>query len=196
MSDSSIPEAVVGRVFLILGVKNWEQAANYYPARAVFQDNNVRTKSGRAPCEVFEEISNALASITAARCALAVGILQKMIATFRDAYQAYLQIRCDTWKEALSLIELPKEWWLNDWFQDEVRTKPKFRRPAVVMRYAVPGHPESRFLCEQKVVGILIARKWIKVEGWCGVFLHEDGSIFIVYVDDFMLVATRQKAFN
>ena len=77
MSDPSIPEAVAGRVFLILGVKNseLEQAHWSWKARAVFQGNNIRTKSGRSPYAIFDEIANAPASFTAARCMSVVEIL-------------------------------------------------------------------------------------------------------------------------
>ena len=71
--------------------------------------NNCRAKSGRAPYEVFEEISNAPASFTAVRCALAVGFLKGMNATYRDAYQAYLQTRCDENFGPIMSIELPRE---------------------------------------------------------------------------------------
>ena len=62
------------------------------------------------------------------------------------------------------------------------------------MKFAVPGHPKSGFLWEQKVIKILAGCGWSSVEGWCGVFVHADGSIYILYVDDFMLVASDKKA--
>ena len=65
--------------------------------------------------DVFEEISSALASITAACCALAVGSLVPR-ATCRGAYQAYLQARCDSETGHITLMELPREWWPVSWF--------------------------------------------------------------------------------
>ena len=72
MCEPSIPDDVFGRACPITGVKHSEISKNNWESRAQgvsFQGNNVRTKSGRAPCDVFEEISNALAFITAAQCA-------------------------------------------------------------------------------------------------------------------------------
>ena len=54
MSHPSIPEAVVGRVLLIIRIKKSRRNDNWkFRDRAVFQDS-VRTKSGRAPHDVFE----------------------------------------------------------------------------------------------------------------------------------------------
>ena len=61
MSDPSIPEAVVGRVFPIIGVNNSELSDDNwrYRAPAFFRGNNVRTKS-----DPLEDISNVAASVT------------------------------------------------------------------------------------------------------------------------------------
>ena len=94
MRDPNIPEAVFGRLFTILGRKNAEaqveetDAEMQFKARTVFQGNNVRVKSGRSPYEIFEDISNAPANLTSARCAIAVAILKKMVISYRDAMDA------------------------------------------------------------------------------------------------------------
>lgn len=45
--------------------------------------------------DLFEEVSNALASFTAIRAALGVASLRKLDVSARDALQAYLQARID-----------------------------------------------------------------------------------------------------
>ena len=100
MKDPVYPEALVGRVFGILGIKNAErqstmQADLEWKYRSVFQGNNIRTKSGVAAHELFDEVSNAPASFTAARCALAAAALLRKSATVRDALQAYLPLEVD-----------------------------------------------------------------------------------------------------
>ena len=87
-----------------MSVEHWQCRA-----RVACHDNNERTKSGRAPYEVFEEVSKPSASITAALCVLAVGFLKGVNATCRDVYPAYRQVRCDSEREHLPLIELPRE---------------------------------------------------------------------------------------
>ena len=58
------------------------------------------------------------------------------------------------------------------------------------MKIAVLGHPKQGCLWN----GILKRLGWSKNECWCGIFLHTHGSIFILYVDEFMLVATVERA--
>ena len=79
-------------------------------ARAVFQGSNVRTKKGRATTDIHEEVSNAPASLAAARCCIPVVILQQMVVTFRGVEQAYLQARADAPDRVPSLVELPRDW--------------------------------------------------------------------------------------
>ena len=59
-----------------------------------------RTKSGRVPNDVFEEIIHACGFIAAAQCRCALA------ETYRDAYQACWQARCDGSRETLTLTEL------------------------------------------------------------------------------------------
>ena len=69
MRDDAYSEVLVGRVFVILGVKFAEMAQSEWKfwARA----NNIWSRSGRSVCEIFDEVSNSLSSLTAARTAMA-----------------------------------------------------------------------------------------------------------------------------
>ena len=85
MRDPTKKEVMSGRVFGILGNKNdelpeSEQSLKY---RAVFQGSNIRTKTGISAIELFEEVSNAPASFTAVRCALAAAVLRKLSVSVR-----------------------------------------------------------------------------------------------------------------
>ena len=81
MNDVEIPEAMVGRVFCILGRKNSEfegterEDEATLKCRGVFQGSNVRTKTGRAAHDIYEEVTNAPAALAAARCMVADSIL-------------------------------------------------------------------------------------------------------------------------
>ena len=66
MNDPNIDEAVIGRIFGILALKNAERmdpAEWEWKYRSVFQGNNLRTKSGCDAHDLFDEVSNAPASL-------------------------------------------------------------------------------------------------------------------------------------
>ena len=69
-------------------------------------------------------------------------------------------------------------------------TIPKYKRPAVPLVYALPGHPKSGNVWEEHAESILAKLGWRKIAGWNAVFVHADRSIICLYVDDFMMVAT------
>ena len=97
--DKRYPDAMIGRVFGIMGVKGDETrvlgAQLDMKFRGVFQGNNVRTKSGTSAFELYEEISNSPASFTASRLVLGCAAVKKLRVTFRDALLAYLQAHID-----------------------------------------------------------------------------------------------------
>ena len=104
-----------------------------------------------------------------------------------------LQARIDKDGAVLTLCELPIEFWPDSWFKDGNRNgQPLFWRPVVILRYAIPGHPKSGYLWEEHLTEVLVEERWNKVEDWNGVYTHPDGSIFIVYVDDLLLVAPEE----
>ena len=78
---------MLGRAFAILGIKGEElgDVLKAWKARIIFQGSNVRTKTGTSAADLFEQVSNAPASFTAARAALAVAALKGFSATLRDA---------------------------------------------------------------------------------------------------------------
>ena len=70
-------------------------------------------------------------------------------------------------------------------------TIPKYKRPAVPLVYALPGHPKSGNVWEERAESILAKLGWRKVAGWNGVFVHADMPVICLNVDDFMKVATN-----
>ena len=193
MRDPKIEEAMFGRVFVILGIRNAEgpESDQSWKGRAVFQGNDIRTKSGVDAAQLFQEIASSPASFVASRAALATAALRRMDTTFRDALQAYLQARIDGEGRAPTFAELPRAWWPNSWFHDgPKRTQPKFRRPVVQMFLALYGHPESGPLWDHVLEGALTSSDFSAVPDWPGVWVHaSDGTIIVVYVDDIMMTA-------
>ena len=101
MRDDAYTEVLVGRLFVALGVKFAELAKSEqkFRARAVYQGNNIWSRSGRSVYEIFDEVSNSPSSLTAARTAMAVGMMRGMRASYRDASNAVVAgfDRCRTW---------------------------------------------------------------------------------------------------
>ena len=121
---------------------------------------------------------------------MAVGMLRRMRASYRDATNAYLQVLLDVDPCVTNLVELPRSWWPRSWFEDDAMTIPKYKRPAVPLVHALPG-PKSGNVWEENAEPILAKLGWRKVAGWNGVFFHADMSVFCLCVDDFMMVATN-----
>ena len=72
-----------------------------------------------------------------------------MGASYRDATNAYLQALLDVNPGVINLVELPRSWWPRSWFEDDAMTIPKYKRPAVPLIYAFPGHPKSGNVWEE-----------------------------------------------
>ena len=194
MRDDACSEALAGRVSVTLGVKYAEMAKSErkFRARAEYQGNNIWSRSGRAVFEIFDEVSNSPSSLTAARTAMALGMLRRMRATYRDASNAYLQALIDVEPGVINLVELPRSWWSRSWFEDDAMTIPKYKRPAVPLVYALPGHPKFGNVWEEHAESILAKLGWRKVAAWNGVFVHADMSVICLCVDDVMMVATDE----
>eukprot|EP00974_Lingulodinium_polyedra_P074907 7257846-Lingulodinium_polyedra.AAC.1 len=99
---------------------------------------------------------------------MAVGLVKRMSATYRDATDAFLQAVLDSDSGVVNLVELPKAWWPREWFEDEAKTVPKYRRPAVPLVNALPGHPKSGNVWEDHAETILVRMRWRKIDSWNG----------------------------
>jgi hypothetical protein len=194
LRDDRIKEAMLGRAFAILGIKGEELgvADQKWKARIVFQGSNIRTKSGTTAADLFEEVSNAPASFAAARAALGVAALRGYEATLRDAGAAYLQALMDIEGRTPTFVELPREWWPNEWFHDgAARSRPKYVRPHCRLKRALYGHPEAGALWARALQAILKKQGWEHVPMHPGVCVHkQSGATMVVYVDDLLLVAS------
>ncbi|CAK0849503.1 unnamed protein product, partial [Prorocentrum cordatum] len=196
LKHPTIKEAMLGRVFTILRVKGEEPGPELkeWKGRIVFQGSNVRTKSGVSSTDLFEEVSNAPASFAAARVALAVGALRGFAATLGDAEAACLQALIDAPGRVPTFVELPAEWWPDEWFRDGAARKiPKYDRPHCRLKKALYGHPEAGALWEAKLTKILMEDGWSQPSiSHPGVWLRPTGAVLVMYVDDMMMVGSGQ----
>ena len=108
---------------------------------------------------------------------MAVGMMRGMRASYRDASNAYLQALIDVEPGVIKFVELPRSSWPGSWFEDDAMTIPKYKRRAVPLVYALPGHPKSGNVWEEHAESILAKLGWRKVADWTGVFVHADKSI-------------------
>eukprot|EP00971_Amphidinium_carterae_P352249 6492506-Amphidinium_carterae.1 len=103
-------EALVGRVFAILGEKHAEEQREEkaYKARIVFQGNRITSISGTPAHELFKQLSNSPVTMSSARTAMAVGLLKGRRVQLRDASQAYLQSWINTPEHTPTFIFCPE----------------------------------------------------------------------------------------
>jgi hypothetical protein len=97
LRNPKIPEAMFGRVFFILGIKNEELGDDQkiWKARCVFQGLNVRTNMEPLPLNCFKQTLNAPASFAATRAAIGVAAMNGFNASLRYAETTYLQAAID-----------------------------------------------------------------------------------------------------
>ena len=107
-------KAHVGLIFGIVVEKNHELPEHdpnrKYKGRAVFQGNNVWDEEGN--WATFQELGSCPATMEAARCADAYGLMPGHSVQQADAEQAYTQAEIDgtpTW------VGLPHEQWPTSW---------------------------------------------------------------------------------
>ena len=195
LHDNKISEAMLGCLFAILRIKGEKLAANQqtWKARIVLQGSSVRTRTGASAADLFEEVSNAPASFAAARAALEVAALKGFSAAPRDAEPVYLQALIDTPTRTPAFVELPREWWPDDWFHDSAgRTQPKYGFPRCRLLRAFYGHPESGALWEATFTDIMTNEGWWTISGTAGVFPHEPTkAIMVVHIDDMLFLAKQ-----
>ena len=190
-------DAVVGRVFAIMGEKHSEQSIDErtYKARVVFQGNNAQTVSGISPHELYKELSNSPASMAAARVAIGTCASYGGVPYVRDATQAYLQSYIDRPGCASTWVELPRAWWPESWFDEQ--GNPLYQRPLCKLIRALYGHPESGAIWEKHLGSVLRDMGWEAAEGISGVWTkpcNQKGqkACLVVYVDDLLLCAPKE----
>ena len=111
MRDDAYSEVLVGRLFVTLGVKFAEMAKSErkFRARAVYQVNNIWSRSGRSVYEIYDAENESF---------------------LQDASNAHLQALIDVEPGVVNLVELPRSWWPRSWFEDAAMTIPRYKRPA------------------------------------------------------------------
>ena len=178
----------VGKVFEICVEKGSELPAGHklrkFKGRTVFQGNNVQDEN--ADVALFSELGSSPATMEAGKAVDAYGSQPGHITQQNDGVQAYTQALMqgiETW------VELPIDRWPKHWVG-------KYRRPVVLLRIALYGHPDSGGLWEIHCERMLVAVGFIMPdpEGWPSVFFHPELKLLlVVYVDDFKMSGPKES---
>ena len=150
MKKDTYSQVFVGHVLVILGMKYSELAKSEW-------------RSGRSAYDIFDEVLNAQSSLTAVWTAMALGLIRRMGASHRDAADAYLQALLDVDPGVVNPDGPPRSWWPRNRLEDDAMTMPKYRRPVAPLVYALPGHPKSGNVWEERAESILVKLGWRKM---------------------------------
>ena len=178
----------VGKVFEICVEKGSELPEGHklrkFKGRTVFQGNNVRDEN--ADVALFSELGSSPATMEAGKAVDAYGSQPGFVNQQNDGVQAYTQALMEgveTW------VELPVDRWPKEWVG-------KYRRPVVLLRIALYGHPDSGGLWEIHCEKMLVMVGFIMPdpEGWPSVFYHPELKLLlVVYVDDFKMSGPKES---
>ena len=176
-------KANVGLVFGIVVEKNHElpehDPKRKYKGRAVFQGNNVWDEEGN--WAVFQELGSCPATMEAARCADAYGLMPGHDVQQADAEQAYTQAEIEgtpTW------VRLPRDQWPKAW--------ENMKDPVCPLKLALYGHPDSGGHWEAHCAKYLKEVGFTEIDPWRSCFWHDVLKLYlVVYVDDFKLAGPK-----
>ena len=131
----------IGKVFEICVEKGSELPENdpltKFKGRTVFQGNNVRDEN--SDVALFAELGSSPATMEAGKVVDAFGAQPGQCTEQADGKQAYTQSLmegAETW------VEIPRNRWPKEW-------EGKYPRPAMLLRIALYGHPDSGGLWER-----------------------------------------------
>ncbi len=171
-----------GMLFAICVEKGSELAEKdrKFKGRVVFRGNDVKNQNWETA--MFQDMGSSPATMEAAKAADAYGCFPGHNIEQADAEQAYVQAPLrgpTTW------ISLPRDQWPPEW--------EGMRRPVVIMRLALYGHPDSGTFWEEHCEKHCLAQGWKPIESWPSCFFHEELRLFLViYVDDFKLAGPEK----
>lgn len=161
---------------------------------AVSQGSNVSTMSGVAPREAKGGDLRCTCFASCSPLLVSHDELRELSARFREAEQIYLPTRIDDPNRVPTLVESPKTWRPDSCFLDVGRTQCRYTRPMVILRNASCGQPESGIVWDDKFTKELLFISWRTAEGWCGVFLNQDGPCIMPAQHHFAVSSVNARA--
>ena len=187
---------LIGRLFPIVGLKHAELSGvelppgsptPKYKGRIVFDGRatHVKATTGQSPIELYTEISQTPATMTAVRIAVAYASLRGFDVSVRDAQQAYIQASIVRKDKPDTYVRLPRPWWPRSWIG-------KFNDPACRLLKALYGHPESGAIWQIHLDVRLRALGWEPIPELPSSYRHkEHEALLVVYVDDLLMASHK-----
>ena len=185
----------IGALFDICTEKNSEldpkNKLRKFKGRVVFQGNRVYDEAHEIA--LFADLGSSPSTMEASRVADFIGCTPGYDEQLADAEQAYVQapLGPDTipvWA-TLPYERLPKS-------GQEMVDKGIIKKPVVLLRKALYGHPDSGTIWETHCDRHLLAAGFesLNDKGWPGTYFHRQLSLFlVVYVDDFKMSGPSQN---
>ena len=170
-------EIHVADIMPIASIKNYETPEQRkYKGRLVYRGDNTRDAFGAKA--LFQNLSSMPTTFQTLNILLWFGSLVGHVVRICDARKAYLQ--ADLVSPVLTWVTLPPELWLPHWRG--------FRRPTVLLRKALYGHPEASAHWERHLARILVeVVGLVPVQGHASCFWWAEWSLVVaVYVDDIL----------
>ena len=177
---SNNSEAHFGDVFGIRGAKGSElkegDPAKKWKGRFVIRGSDVKDEYNDTA--IFNGLSSSPATLEASKAVDAYGLIDGHTSSQCDAEQAYVQSRLggiEIW------VRIPKDRWPAEWAG-------KFRKPIVLLKLALHGHPDAGGYWESHCKEKLVAGGFTPVSVWNCMYWHSKLKLSLsVYVDDFKM---------
>ena len=156
--------------------------ARVFKGRTVFLGDQVHDQNWESA--VFQDIGSSPATIEASRVADCYGLAPGHDITTADGEQAYIQADL---RGPATWVELPRIMWPEEWEH--------MRRPVVVLRKALYGHPNAGSYWEQECADRLCTIGWAPAgPEWSSVFWNATyRMLLVVYVDDFKMAGPKES---
>ena len=179
-------EIHMGRIFGICTEKESELPANdprrKYKYRVVFQGNRVINQNWEVA--LFQDLGSSPAAMEAGKAVDCYGSFEGHECMQEDAEQAYVQAEL---KGPKTWVLLPTEAWPAHWHG-------KWRKPVVVLKRALYGHPDAGTFWEKHCDGCLRRGGFQAIESWQSCYWHPQLRLFlIVSVNDFEMAGPSEN---
>ena len=131
---------------------------------------------------VFNELSSSPATLEASKAVDAYGSIDGHTSSQCHADQTYMYVRTiPPCMEAQTWVRIPKGRWPSEWTG-------KFRKPVVLLKLALRGHPDAGGYWESHCKDRLVAGGFTPVSDRNSMFWHSKlKSLLTAYVDDFKM---------
>ena len=150
--------------------------------RVVFQGNRVINQNWEVA--IFQDLGSSPAAMEAGKAVDFYGSFGGHDCEQADAEQAYVQAYLrgpTTWGM------LPQEAWPKEWHG-------KYRKPVVILRKALYGHPDAGTFWERHCDECLKRAGFVDIQSWQSCYWHPRLKLFlIVYVDDMKMAGPKEN---